>query len=344
MKKNIWYLLVLILLVVAVYFLVFKNKMTTLNGRDNDFAVADTASINKIFLADMSGKSVTLQRSNLHWIMNNTYPVRNDEIQVLLSTIKDVAVKYPVAEAAHNNVIKKLAANAIKVELYNKTNSLIKSYYVGGPDPLQTGTYMVMPGSDKPYATYIPGFDGYLTTRYSLDTDIWRDRTIFSFDIPQISSVIVNYTDNRKDSSFEIDVIHSDSFRIKPLNGKPLNKPVAKEKLFLYLLAYKFVNAEGYKNYEPTKDSLLHTIPFCTFTVIDKAGIPHVAKCFHKKVSIETMQQFDENGQPVSFDVDHYYASINDGKDFVLIQQYHFGRLFKTYDYFFTPIAAPLKR
>jgi hypothetical protein len=344
MKKNIWYLVVLLVLILAVYFLVFKNKMTTLNGKDNNFAIADTASINKIFLADMSGRSITLQRGNLHWMMNNTYPVRNDAIQDLLATIMEVAVKYPIAEAAHNNVIKKLAGDAVKVEIYNKNNSLIKSYYVGGPDPALTGTYMIMPGSDKPYATYIPGFDGYLTTRYSMDTDTWRDRTIFSFDIPQISSVIVNYTDNRKDSSFEIDVIHPDSFHVKPLNGKPLNKPAVKEKLFLYLLAYKLVNAEGYKNNLPSKDSLLHTVPFCTFTVVDKAGIPHVAKCFHKKVTEETMQQFDQNGQPMPFDVDHYYASINDGKDFVLIQQFHFGRLFKTYGYFFTPIVAPLKR
>lgn len=342
MKKNVWYLIVLIILVVAVYFFVFKSKMTTLNNKDNAFAVADTGSITKIFLANMSGKTITLKRGANHWTMNNTYAVRGDMIQILLSTIKDVAVRYPVADAAHNNVMKELSTTAIKVELYDKNNELIKSYYVGGPDPSQTSTYMIMPGSNNPYATNIPGFAGYLTTRYSMDTDAWRDRTIFSFEIPQINSISVNYNDERKDSSFELDVIRPDSFILKPLNGKPINKPIVKEKLFLYAMAYRQVNAEGFKNGEPKKDSLLHTVPFCTITVVDKSGNMHVAKCYHKRVTEETMKQFDENGQPVRFDEDHYYASINEDRDFVLIQQFHFDRIFKTYGYFFKPIMAPL--
>jgi len=343
MKKNIGYLLLLIVLAVAVYFFVFRSRETTLNGKDNAFSVKDTSSINKIFLADMSGRHITLQRTSDKWIMNNTHPVRSDVIQGLLSTIKEIEVKYPVAEIAHNNVVKELSTTAIKVELYDKQNALIKSYYVGGPDPTQSGTYMILPNSDKPYVIYIPGFNGYVTTRYSLDTDVWRDRTIFSFSIPQISSVTVNYTDERRDSSFEINVVRPDSFQIKPLNGKVIGKPVMKEKLFLYLMAYSRVNAEGYKNNEPVKDSLLHTVPFCTITVVDKQGNPHICKCYHKEVSVETMKQFDENGQPVAFDEEHYYASINDAKDFVMIQQFHFGRIFKTYGYFFTPIISPLK-
>jgi hypothetical protein len=339
MKKNRGYFLLLIVLAVAVYFFVFKNKMTTLNGKDDAFAVKDTANIYKIFMADMSGRNVTLQRKGAHWIINNAYPVRSDEIQVLLSTIKQVAVKYPLNQASRDVEMKEMAGTATKIEIYDKDNSLLKSYYVGGADLLRTGTYMKMPGSDKIYATYIPGFYGYLSTRYSLDTATWRDRTIFNFTIPQISSITVNYTDNRKDSSFEISVISPDSFILKPLNRKTVNVPAIKEKLFLYLLAYKQINAEAYKNDEPRKDSVLQTTPFCTITLVDNAGIPHIVKCYHKKIIEQTMAQFDRNGKPLLYDIDHYYASINNGKDFVIIQQFHFGKLFKTYDYFFTPIS-----
>jgi hypothetical protein len=339
MKKNSIYFLLLVVLAAAVYFFVVKNKMSTLNGKDDAFAVKDTADIYKIFMADMSGRNLTLQRKGVQWIINNTYPVRNDEIQILLSTIKQVAVKYPINKVEYNDVVKEMAATATKIEIYDKNNSLLKSYYVGGADQMQTGTFMKMPGSDKIYATYVPGFEGYLSTRYSLDTATWRDRTIYSFDIPQISSVTVNYTDNRKDSSFEISVISPDSFQVKPLNGKVSKMPAVKEKLFLYLLAYKQVNAEVYRNDEPIKDSVLHTTPFCTFTLVDNNGNPHIVKCYHKKVIEESMAQFDRNGHPLPYDVDRYYASINNGKDFVIIQQFHFSRLFKTYGYFFTPIT-----
>lgn len=341
MKKNALYIIILIVLAIAVYFFVFKNKMTTISGRDDDFAVKDTSNIYKIFMADMSGRNITLQRKGAYWIINNSHRARNDEIQLLLSTIKQVTVKYPLNDTSTNIEMKEMSTTATKVEIYDKDNSLLKSYYVGGADLLRTGTYMKMPGSDKIYATYIPGFYGFLSTRYSLDTATWRDRTIFSFDIPRISSVTVNYTDQRSDSSFEISVLSPDSFIIKPLNGKETRMSAVKEKVFDYLLSYKQINAEAYKNDEPIKDSLLKTIPFCTITLVDNQGKPHIVKCYHKKVIEQTMEQFDKNGQPMKFDSDHYYASINNGKDFVIIQQYHFGKLFKTYGYFFTPLSPP---
>ena len=38
-----------------------------------NFAVADTASISKIFIADMTGNSISLDRMDNVWQINNTY-------------------------------------------------------------------------------------------------------------------------------------------------------------------------------------------------------------------------------------------------------------------------------
>lgn len=42
-----------------------------------------------------------------------------------------------------------------------------------------------------------------------------------------------------------------------------------------------------------------------------------------------TSEQFDAKGNELQYDVDRYFATINDRKDFVILQQFHFGRLLK---------------
>jgi len=104
--KKILLLLVLLLTLVAIIFYFYNTPgKTTLNKMESNFAVADTAAINKIFIADKADSEILLERSaEGHWIVNNKYKVRPGSIQILLETIKRIRPNYPVANAAHNNV------------------------------------------------------------------------------------------------------------------------------------------------------------------------------------------------------------------------------------------------
>ncbi len=47
-----------------------------------------------------------------------------------------------------------------------------------------------------------------------------------------------------------------------------------------------------------------------------------------------TSEEFDAKGNKLKYDVDRYFASINGGSDFVIVQNFHFGRLLKGFNYF----------
>jgi hypothetical protein len=202
MKKNrIAIILVIILSFISFWFIINKQN-GTIKETLRDFAVADTASVNKIFLADKNGNSITLERQVAgHWTVNGKYHVRPDALQTLLSTIKKIDIKEPIGKNAQNNVIKRLAAKAVKCEIY-QNNKLTKAYYVGTETPDQTGTYMIlidletMKPSEKAFVTYIPGFEGYLTTRYFVEERGWRDRTVFQYIPNAIKSVKVEAPSN----------------------------------------------------------------------------------------------------------------------------------------------------
>jgi hypothetical protein len=335
MKKNRGGLiLLLILLLISVYFLFFRNGFSTLNEKDNEFAVQDTTSISKIIMTAKNNKSVTLTRASAAvWMVNDKYVAREDVINNLLYTMKMVAVKNLVDQSSWNSVIKDLATGAIKVEIF-KGDDKIKSYYVGGETADHLGTYMLLINSrsdknySQPYIMYIPGFDGYLTSRFLIPEEDWRDRTIFRYYPNQIKVVRVVYP-QQPDSSFQINVVRKNHFVLtNPVTNQPVNNfdtTAVKQ----YLTYCQSISWEVTIN-TPLKDSILHSIPITEISVQDTAGITHDVKLFLKPAPDNVVIKY---GKDYKYDPDRMYALIN-GKDFAIVQYFVFGKMMMPVRYF----------
>jgi len=343
MKKNRTSLiLTIVLVVIAVYFLFFKDSFSTLGQKDNDFAVSDTAAITKIFMADKNNRSVTLTRVGVgQWMVNNKYKVRSDAINTLLFTIKMVSVKDVIDPRGVQNVINSLSSGAIKVEIY-QGDKRVKLYYVGGPTAEQTGTFMLLanPNSGEnfrqPYITYIPGFEGYLTTRYFLPEDNWRDRTIYQYYPYALRSVNVTYP--QSDSGFQINVMGRNRFSLNNSAGQTVaafDTIAVKQYITYYQSVSWEVTAESRK-----RDSILNALPIAVITVKDTTGKTTEVKLFNKKASGDAVSKY---GKDYKYDPDQMYALVN-GKDFVLVQYFIFGKMLQKFTYFTHPIRKSVEK
>ena len=87
-----------------------SGQLASIEG--TDFAVEDTSKVDKIFIADMDGKSVTLTRPEQGklWDLNGRFKAREDAVNLLLKTFKRAAIQGPVAEAAEPNVVRLISA------------------------------------------------------------------------------------------------------------------------------------------------------------------------------------------------------------------------------------------
>ncbi len=333
MKKNRLPIIVLILLVlVSLYFLFFKSGFSTIIAKDNDFALKDTGSITKIFIANKNNSSVTLTREGKGaWLVNNHFTAREDCIKTLLATINMLTVKTVIDSRSWNQAIKNLAAQAIKVEIY-EGDKRVKVYYVGGETADELGTYMLLSNPEteenykQPYIIYIPGFDGYLTPRYFVSEADWRDRTIlqcYPYDLKSVSMVYPG-----ADSSFRI--------TIEGKNRFVLDNPVTNQKATAfdtvavkqYLTYYQSVSWEATA---PRIDSIRNSSPFAIMRVEDVKGKVTTVKIFH---SFASAQQREKYGIDYKYDPDRLFALVND-KDFVIIQYFVFGKMLQPASYFF---------
>jgi len=151
----------------------FNNRSTM--KAFSEFHIRDTASISKIFMVDKQNRSITLQRSGATWkVMSEgqEFPARMDAVKLLLYTLHTMRVKMPVAISAQEEILRRMSGRSIKVEIYSPKRH-IKTFFVGGVTQDNLGTYMLLEGAEVPFVVEIPGFRGFIASRFSTDIMNW---------------------------------------------------------------------------------------------------------------------------------------------------------------------------
>jgi hypothetical protein len=337
MSKTLLYLAILAILGFGVWFFLFSDKSGTIfRSSDAAFTIHDTGAIGKIFLsANGSDQSITVERKGEDWIVNNTYPVLKSTLRSLFNTIYNQQAIHPAPDENREGIIRNIAGAGIKVEVYDREGNKMRSFFVGGETHRFSGTAMLMEGSERPYIVQIPGFEGYLTTRYTTSLGFWRDRIVFDLQPEQITQVSVQYAQEPLNS-----------FVLTQQNGKlavkldpslNMNQPLNDTRARSYLKFFSKIYCEGYLANVPELDSIIRGMP--QKAVIDLQGVGG----YHKTANIiyypkderskdygEVATNFDEQ-----FNSDRYFAVINGGKDTVSVPIPFFEKIFRRgYEFF----------
>lgn len=195
-KILIGVLVVLSLAALAYYSLIEKNKRSTLNIKETEFSIMDTASIDKIFIASKYGwKSLLEKKNDQQWILNGKYKVNRMQLGVLLKTLHWQRIKRPVHAGEREMVIKNIATKGLKVEIY-QNGEKTKVFYVGGDANDSKGTYFIMEGSENPFVVYMPNHTGFLSPRYIVKEENYRHTQIFKSDLKSFKEIKVEYPSN----------------------------------------------------------------------------------------------------------------------------------------------------
>ncbi len=337
-NSKVLILIVVLLVAIAAYFLVNNKAETVSNieGAKTEFAIEDTASINKIFIADANGGQVTLNKVNKVWMVDGKYVARPDNIKLLMKTFSRIKVKTPVPKSALNNVIKSIATTGTKVEIYRGGNEPAKVYYVGGSTLNHMGTYMLLETekvkSTVPFITYIPGFNGYLSTRFFTEGEQWRDAVVFKYLVEDVKSIKVEYFENQEQS-----------FTIQKENGQfslrdyKTNEPVvgASQKFvdqYVSLFGHVYYEMIDLESSQEKIDSILNSDPYFSIEVDGVLGGTNKIVTYHMPNYRQTP---DGDGTIFEYDVDRLYAHLN-GELFLFVQ-------FATFDQITLPKSYLLK-
>ena len=346
-KDNKITLIIAALLIVIAGVLIWNNRyLSTLQGEASDFQVWDTASVTKIYLADRRENESLLERQEHGWTLNGTYKAHPKQVQYLLTTLYKIRIKMPVSVASHDNIVKQMASQSTKVEIYQMVPSInlfdkiklfyhekrTKVFYVGDATMDSSGTFMLKEGADKAYIVYIPSFRGFISTRFTAKPDDWRDHTIFNENLADIQSVSIEFNED-PEGNFRIDNIGKHQYKLTRLcDNKEL--PYDTLKVINFMSSFNDLRFEAlFNNTLPQEriDSITHSPYVHHLIVTGKDGNSQDMKTF-RKLNLNGVN--DLGGELGEVDRDRMYALINEGKDFVLIQNYVFDKVLHDVRYF----------
>jgi len=336
MKKNRLILIIaLVLGGITIYFFVKRNS-GTIRKELFDFAVKDTASITRIFLADRNNNIIKLDRNeDQTWTMNDSLLPDHFVLKNLLEVIYKLDVRTRVAKTAYDNVVKGLAQSGIKCEIYlHGSETPEKIYYVGHETQDQLGTFMMLEKSNAPFVMQIPGFNGYLTPRYTTSLQAWKTKVLIQVPSEKIKTVTFNYP-SLPDHSFRIEQ-NGNNYKVSsPVTGHVISKvdPAAVEN---YLMLFKVLYFENYDSYlsRQQKDSLIRTVPVCEISIEDLSGKKKELSIFPMPQNAASLTREDSLGVPLKYDTDHMYAQLRPGSELVSVQHYSFDRVFRSLEDF----------
>ena len=349
MKKNKIALVIVILLILVAVTVFVTYRSSTLDKRESDFGVQDTTIVTRIFMADKQLNTVDLQKTESGWMLNGKFPTSSNMMQMLLGTIQSLQVKSPVSLASRDNVIRRMAAIGIKVEIYEedyrinlfdkiklfKHEKLAKVFYVGDATQNNLGTYMLMQDASQPYIVFIPGFRGFLYTRFSTRPDDWKSHVVFNEKLIDIDQVQVNFI-GQPEESFAVKVVDSQgNYDITRLiDGNKVDN-YDTLKILNFLTSFRDLRYEGRLNnvLPPMKiDSIIHTPGLVELTLINRLKDTTYVKFFTKNEVPAYVH--NQPGVLVTMDLDRAYALINGGHDFVLVQYYTFDKVLYPLSYY----------
>jgi len=317
--KKLLPLLILVVIAAALvyYFSTSVNPKGTSMEAQTNFAIDDTSSIGKIFIADRAGKTITLSRETNGWEVNGKFRAREDAIFTLLKTFKNIYVQRPVDKAAQEQVNTVMSSASKKVEIYDRNGEWIKTWYVGHATMDKKGTYMLLESprgglSAAPFIMDMKGFIGMLNTRFFTNESEWRSTGIIRYPNMNLNEIEVFYP-NDPQASFKIKYEGDNAISLYEYGQSDPIQNFDTALVKDYMLNFKLASFENYNTRitAEQEDSIAASMPFQIIRVTD----PRQTREIKLWVKAPREGQMEEDGEtPATADAERVYATCNGGE------------------------------
>ena len=259
-------------------------------------------------------------------------------------------IKMPVSIKKSDNIITRMSATNTKVEVYqmmprinlfNKVKLFYhekrsKVFYIGDVTQDNTGTYVLKEGGDKVFVVFLHGFRGFISARFSANPMDWRDHIIFAEPMGNIASVKLEITDD-PNNGFIINEKDRYQYTMTRLNGQSVD--FSDNKVLTLMSSFGDVRFEAFLNdVDPARRDSIINSPFQQrLTLTTKDGRSRSVTTFRMRANADLYDYSEEDlddFHDMINDPDHKYALLSEGNEFVLIQDFVFGKLLKPADFY----------
>ena len=177
LNKNILKWLLLILVVLSLIFVLFRNRSPF--GRSNtSFASNPENEITRIEFTQGDDK-LTLEKREDKWLLNGRIETRKSSINFIIRVLQELNIKSPVSPELFGSEILEKGIVPVKVKTWEK-RKLLSSFLVYKTQSNIYGNIMKTSNGAKPFIVYVPGHEVNIGSAFILNELYWQPYTIFN--------------------------------------------------------------------------------------------------------------------------------------------------------------------
>lgn len=330
MKKTL--ILIIVLLLLGVFLWVYSGQSnSTIDTTDREFKVENVDDIHKILIVPRNLPPTTLTKKNGTWYFRDSLMVQANVMKNLMDVFENIHLKFIPTSAAVVNIKREMMQIGIKVNLYDRSDGLMKSFYIGGSPPDERGTHMMMDGAQQPYTMHMPHMEGSVRGRFLVKPNEWQDRTLFKENPSEVTHISVEYPKDMK-HSFQLKKENGE-FSLSTLSNSPVQRTEQpdKDRLRAYIEGFDEIISEYIENDHPKRDSLTAQIPFSIISYSTATKENNTMTLF--PVTHNLADDANTTELKSSDLVERYFVECSWGP-FMLVQQRQLKRLLRGYEYF----------
>ncbi|MGB0886152.1 MAG: hypothetical protein ACPGVH_00375 [Chitinophagales bacterium] len=330
MKTKI-YLVIFALLAVFAAYTIYTSSEKNSTKAEKAFKVENFEKVTKIVVTNRQTEEMVFEKQDESWILNGKYPVRTHLFEEMQEALTKMEAVSPVPEVGKEAVLRQMIGGAIKVEVF-KGKKLDKKVFIGGPNLKNTASHMFLEIDGEPsnriYNVGIPGFRGYLTSRFNVNESQWRSKLIFSLAANEVKEVELNYNANAENANFVLQNENA-NFSLK-INNKEIEKTLINDaNVVNYLKMFDNQQVTSYVFTEPKeqylKDSLLQVNKFADLKITDLKGNTTAVTIVNMPLNESSKRQYDNNGDLFLYDQDYKYIVFGEEQDWGVVSRTKFG-------------------
>lgn len=336
MKKNLLLLLLLVLLAIAVWFgrsFGSDSKSSSIDVSDREFAIENVEDVQRIKLTRRTGAVIDLKKEGKDWFVGKkNKKVSNNIMSNLLGVIKSIQIKFIPPAQFNEKIINEINRIGTQVDIYDKGDNLLKSYFVGGNVP-DGGTYYIMQGKTQPYVMERKvGYGGVRDLFIYREEEIY-DKAIWNIDTKQIKSVSVDYPKD-KTESFKIQKTN-EAFIIDPLYKTTRRIPTRADQDLIkaYVDGFDVIYSESNENDNKLFSQLKELIPFSIMSFELEDGTSKTIKLYPVNQFLDEHEEMTPMEKANLLYLERFFV-VTDWGDLYAAQKRLILKLFRGYSYF----------
>ena len=336
MRKNTILLLLLLLLGGLAWYgynANVKGNSSSIDVSDREFAVENIEDVQRIKLTRRTGREIDLVKEGNDWFVGkNKKKVSDNVMSNLTNVIKNIQIKFIPPAKYNKKIINEINRIGTQVDIYDKNEKLMKSYFVGGNVP-DGGTYFIMQGKTQPYVMERKvGYGGVRDLFIYVEEEIY-DKAIWEVDTDKISSVTIDYPKDKQES-FKIQRT-AEGFLIDPLYNTTRRIPILADQNLLkaYVDGFDSIYSESNENDNKLFSQLKALIPFAIMSFEMNDGSSKTIKLYPVNQFLDEHEQMSAMEKANLLYLERFFV-VTDWGDLYAAQKRLILKLFRGYSYF----------